>query len=420
MGTSPWGTIFALLLLLPTATCLAEDGDNDSVPSHWGAGVAVLPGKVIVMDQYQRKWQKGRNNCSVDLTAFYQPLPSDSDDFARDYGYPTFNFGLRYSFDHGVTMHREPDSSWGLSETVDYYSRMGNIVSAFAGFERPLWRTRHWMVDYQLDFGLSYSHRKYDPNNNVDDELIGSRLLIFFGAGLHLTYHFTPTWGLRMGLEYYHHSNGALNRPNKGANFLAPTVGLVYEPYYNRLVSNAHSYTARDFHPYWTGSVSVGLGAKTLDEDWQITQFGTAPGESGYHTSRFHVYCSYTVAADVMRRYARRWASGIGVDVWYGDYYKHVREVNEERGSDSNVTPWSVGVAARHAVYYHRWSLQMSLGYYLLRRMGGMAKQQEQRYYEKIGIHYDFGHFRFGVNVKAHRTKADLTEALIAYRWQSR
>ena len=60
----------------------------------------------------------------------------------------------------------------------------------------------------------------------------------------------------------------------------------------------------------------------------------------------------------------------------------------------------------------------MSLGWYLYRQMGVNAKEIEQPYYERIGIHYTFPALRgltVGFNIKAHRTKADLTEFVVSY-----
>ena len=50
--------------------------------------------------------------------------------------------------------------------------------------------------------------------------------------------------------------------------------------------------------------------------------------------------------------------------------------------------------------------------------MGTWARELEAPYYERIGLNYSFprlGGLKIGVNVKAHKTKADLTELLISY-----
>jgi hypothetical protein len=49
--------------------------------------------------------------------------------------------------------------------------------------------------------------------------------------------------------------------------------------------------------------------------------------------------------------------------------------------------------------------------------MGANAREVEQPYYERIDIFYTFprqGGLRIGGSVKSHRTKADLTELIVA------
>lgn len=121
--------------------------------------------------------------------------------------------------------------------------------------------------------------------------------------------------------------------------------------------------------------------------------------------------------ANVMCRYARRWASGFGADVFYGSYSHRVEELDQLHGiTDVSHSPWSVGLAAKHEAFYHNLSLAMSLGVYLYREMGSSAKEIEKPYYERIGIHYAMprlGGLKVGANVKAHLTKADYTELVV-------
>ena len=159
---------------------------------------------------------------------------------------------------------------------------------------------------------------------------------------------------------------------------------------------------AQPFSPYWYSSLRLGVGGKTLLEDWQLTQFGTDPEAPRYRTDR---------------RYARRWASGIGADISYGTYADRVRDLDEAAGRSLPHSPWSFGLGLRHEAYYHRLSLDMALGVYLYRHMGASAKEIEKPYYECIGIFYTIPrlhHLRVGCSVKAHLTKADLTEIVIS------
>ena len=404
-------------IVLAALTAMAAPVDT---LRHWGAELSVTPGRTIVMDEWQRKWQRDKNNFAIDLKLIHAYLPSDSNDYARDYGFPTLSLGAKWGLNHGVTMHKG-EEFWGKTKNaineVDYDSHMGNTISFYGQFARPLIRTSHFETDYALNFGLCWSHLKYNVIDNIDNELIGSRWNIFFGAGIHGTWHFLQDWGLRMGIDYYHYSNGALNRPNKGANFVGATIGLVYQPYYEASIPH-HSTSAKKFEKYWYLNPYIGIGGRTLMEEWQMTQFSSTPDDPDYRTDSFKCYWAYSFGTDVMYRYARRWASGIGVDVFYGTYDGRVQEICQKRGDDSTISPWSVGIAAKHEAFFGPLSLNVSLGLYLYRHMGKWSKELEKQYYERVGINYRFkklSELKIGINIKAHKTKADLTEVVISY-----
>ena len=378
------------------------------------------------MDKWQKKWQKNTNTIAFAIEANYAALPQDNDDFAIDYNYPTLDFGLKFNL-NDVTMHRSPDEAWGMAEEVDYDSKLGNIATLYANFTRPLYRSNRWMFDYMLGTGIGYGKHKYSRGNNIDNELTGSRFLIYFTGGLHATYRFADDWGMMGGIEFYHHSNGALNRPNKGVNIVGPVVGLRYMPYWkeldNKEMGSKELGSKEAFQKRFYANFTLGVGGKTLNEDWQLTQFQTPPDSPDYRTDRFHFYMAYSLQTDVMYRYARRWASGIGADLFYGTYADRVREIENSQHPSSNtqhstISPWSFGLALKHQVYYHNLSVAMSLGYYLYRHMGSNAKENEQPYYERIGVHYTIPSLRnltVGFNIKAHLTKADLTELVVSY-----
>ena len=131
-------------MLLTASMLFAQKGGA----KHWGAEVEFMPGKALVMDQYQRKWMRGRDNYTVGLRANYSTMPCDSDDFAADYNFPTLSVGLRYSINNGVTMYRDKDREWPLIEPVDYESRLGNIVTLYGMFTRPLYPqpSGNWLI----------------------------------------------------------------------------------------------------------------------------------------------------------------------------------------------------------------------------------------------------------------------------------
>ena len=391
--------------LLKAVTVQAETTDS---LRHWGYGVTLHPNWQLAIDEWVRDWLYDKEAFAVSVETMRSALPSDSSAIDADFGYPTLALGLRYGDNHRVTLQKP--------RTKDYYSHLGNTLTLYGLFSRPFFRTTHWEADYTLGTGIGYNSLYYNKTDDIDNELIGSAFLIYFNAGLHLTWHPLADWGIRAGVEFCHHSNGALARPNKGANSLGPSLALVYTPYY-RTVSQARPWQRPKSERYNYLDLSLGVGGKTLLEDWHRTQ-SLPKTDPDYCTEDFTFYMAYSLHAKFMRRYARRWASGIGADLFYGSYASHVRDLDERADRDLPHSPWSVGLSASHSVFYHNASLQMTLGYYLYREMGYSAKDIEKPYYERIGLFYTFPSLHsltLGVSLNAHMTKADFTELVISY-----
>lgn len=388
------------------------------LPKHIGFSFYCSPARLLITDEYQTVYQRKTNAFTVGAQLDFSYVPSDNNVYASDYGYPLFSLGARYSF-NDITMRRPDNVAWGKAQTVDYVSRMGNNFTVYGAFSRYLFRARRWSADISIGTGLTYSRTKYNKHNNVDNELLGSNFLIYFSGGIHATYHFSDLGGVVFGLDFYHHSNGALNRPNKGANLLGPVVGLRYSPYYEEVRERKNIVKSEPFKRKWFANVAIGLGGKTLLEDWLKTQYQTSPDSSRYRTGNFKLYATYSMQANIMYRYARRWASGLGADVYYVTYASRINEIEKAaKRNVENSKPWSLGLSAKHQAYFGNLSVAMALGFYLYRKLGTSAKEIERPIYENIGLRYGFpkiGGLEFGFNLKAHKLKADYTELLFSY-----
>jgi len=87
-----------------------------------------------------------------------------------------------------------------------------------------------------------------------------------------------------------------------------------------------------------------------------------------------------------MYRYSRRWASGIAVNVDYGDYAWRVKQLERSVGFDYDPSPWSVGFAARHETFFHNLSLPVELGGYFYRHIGSNASELEKALLRKDSV----------------------------------
>ena len=402
----------AILILLSTLSINVTAEVNDSLSiAKMGIEFRYIPAQTLTLDKEPRIWTKTKDTHSWAAQINVTPTKNA---YAHDYNYPTFSFGLRYHLNHGTTMHR--DDPWGEAQPVNYTSKLGNFLTLYGTFNRPLYRSKHWQWGYYLGTGIAYTSLKYNQKNDIDNEYIGSHLNIYFNAGLYGQVKIAKEWSVKGGLDFAHHSNGAMARPNKGANYLGPFVGLVYEPQQaTSPIAKRNTNATQPFQKYWFTEFTLGLGGKTLLEEWLQTQFNTPQGQPDYRKEHFTYYGAYSFHTHLLYRYARRWASGVGVGLFYGEYAHRIARMDKENGhTDEKHSPWSASIEARHEVYYGNVSVRLTLGYYLYRHMGYSANHGlEYPYHEQVGVFYSFPKLKgltLGFSVNAHATKADFTE----------
>ena len=402
----------AILILLSTLSINVTAEENDSLSiAKMGIEFRYIPAQTLTLDKEPRIWTKTKDTHSWAAQINVTPTKNA---YAHDYNYPTFSFGLRYHLNHGTTMHR--DDPWGEAQPVNYTSKLGNFLTLYGTFNRPLYRSKHWQWGYYLGTGIAYTSLKYNQKNDIDNEYIGSHLNIYFNAGLYGQVKIAKEWSVKGGLDFAHHSNGAMARPNKGANYFGPFVGLVYEPQQaTSPITKRNTEATQPFQKYWFTEFTLGLGGKTLLEEWLQTQFNTPQGQPDYRKEHFTYYGAYSFHTHLLYRYARRWASGVGVGLFYGEYAHRIARMDKENGhTDEKHSPWSASIEARHEVYYGNVSVRLTLGYYLYRHMGYSANHGlEYPYHEQVGVFYSFPKLKgltLGFSVNAHATKADFTE----------
>ena len=360
-------------------------------------------GYVLVMDQYQRAWTSG-----------------------------TFLSNVIFSLRHRT-----------LSDSTDIF---GHLLALVGSFSRPLQHCTWGEWGYSLEEGLAFNTRPYNKKNNADNELTGSPLLFHFGASLYGELRLSSRFSLRADLAFRHVSNGATYRPNKGANMWQPTLALQYELQHTSLRKGAMKSAVFEhankrntmksgifsksspyfcqFSPHWFVHLEGNIGMRTLLEEWLRTQYQTSPTSPDYRTDQFKRYFVYNLQGDVMRRYARRWAVGAGLDVFALPYVDELRNYAPRHGEGRKYAPLSLGIALKHESYYQRLSSYVHVGYYLLRETGGLPSTDETPYYERVGLRYHLGNLSqalkhrgltLSVGIKAHKLKADFAEIGIGW-----
>lgn len=354
------------------------------------------------------------------LGYIYQTHAKEDCGYASDFNYPAFTFGLLVSDFNKVRLRYNPRGT----RPIDYDSRCGTSFTAYASIRRAFFRTRSgWSADYRFSNGIGYNTHIYNRYNNVDNILLGSRLAVYFDVAFALNYRYRQ-YEFFVGPEFRHLSNGGVMRPNKGINKAGIGVGIRYhlQPHdsisFKRIhkpfdekrmyVNIAYSSGLRGSQGEWLYDANNYIWK---DNDVENVKYG----KDGYRLCHYHL-----VSTDLMFRYARRYASGIGIDALYEPYNRDV-EIQNPKADRSDMPKWSFGIAAKHEVFFRRISMQVALGWYLSRPFNDFSNTaDEYPFYERVGLRYDLpwldNSISVGYNIYAHLTKAYGTELVIDFK----
>lgn len=415
--------VFIVGILLICEGLSARDKSEKMRRVSFGAaaGWAYLLG----LDDYAQELIHSHRTLFYTLNAAYRALPGDSSLYDSAFGYPMLEGGfLLVDYSH-IHLHME-------NRYTPYISGLGYMAAAYGAFRRDIVRSERFSLSYSLENGIGLSTRPYNRVDNIDNELIGSPVSVYFGLGLQGKCRVARHWELYASVDLKHFSNGALDRPNKGANTVGLSAGLRYYPVPEKLVFPVRNRQGKTFDKYFYCDISVGWAAKSLIDEWFLYYYMISPQDPRYRTSVFPVYSALTATVAPMFRYRLKYASGIGVDYMYMPYVDRLKEVDKEKGMKGLVySPHSVGISLRHEVFYKRFSLYFSFGYYLFRKIGVESSdfnkeqykyipvEKEKPYYETLGLRYTIPGLEcvyIGYQVKAHLLKADCMALSVGIR----
>lgn len=353
------------------------------------------------------------------LGYIYQTHAGEHCSYAADYNYPTFTFGLLAADFNKVRLRYNPHGT----RPIGYDSRCGTSYVAYASFRRPFFRTRSgWSADYTFSNGIGYNTHIYDRFTNVDNIMLGSRLSVYFHVAFALNYRYRQ-YEFFVGPEFRHLSNGGVVRPNKGINKAGIEAGMRYylQPY-DSISFERTRHPFKDKRIYLNMAYSSGIrgsqGEWLYDANRYIWSNNNVDnikyGQDGYTTCLYHL-----ISTDLMVRYARRYASGIGLDALYEPYNCNIE--TQVEGERPDRVKWSFGLAAKHEVFFRRISMQIALGWYLSRPLNEYSNTTEEYpFYERVGLRYNLpwlgNSLSVGYNIYAHLTKAYGTELVIDFK----
>lgn len=342
----------------------------------------------------------------------FQTNPKDSSVYAQKFGYPIISFGFSLARTSNFKFHDK--------------TKFPDLYSLYGSFERSLMRRKWYSFGYLLDFGVTYNPGRYDPVNNPGNNWLSSPVMAYFGAGAFAKLHLGKRWEIGVDAMFRHYSNGRLALPNEALNALG--VGL-----FARYRIDDYDYKEYSGKPRLRGDykrgmqyiIALGGGVHTCMAEWNA-KVETENDPTKKSQVKLKAHPKFSISVDALYRYSLRYASGIGLDVFYSSNMKELEASDRIVYGDEEVNncpgyyPISIGVAFVQEVYWHNFAVHVAIGAYPYRHKGvngEAAKKLGDRergwHYEKAGFRYYFpklGNTFLGFAIKSHSVKAEYLE----------
>ena len=365
----------------------------------------------------------------------FQTKPGSGCQYAEAFGFPMLSVGLSVA-------------SMGDFRMEDN-TRFPNLYSVFGSFERSLLRTGAFSMGYQFDFGATYNPGRYDPVNSPSNNWLSTPFMAYFGAGVFAKFHIGKHWEVGADFMFRHYSNGRLALPNEALNALGGGLFARYrlEEYDN---GNYRTYTKvanPEFDRGMQYMITLGTGFHTCQGEWRayveneikVKDPGLSPEEKQVAASKLKAHPKFSLSFDALYRYALRYATGIGLDLFYSTNMKELAASDKVLYSQEAIdacpgySPLSVGIAVVQEVYWRNLAVHVAIGAYPYRHKGVnpssavtetdklLMEDDRERgwHYEKAGLRYYFpklGNTFVGFAIKSHSIKAEYLEFSVGIR----
>ena len=349
-----------------------------------------------------------------------QTNPENRNPYAEAFGFPMINIGFSLS----------RTSNFKFSDTTKF----PDLYTLYGSFERSILKKRLVSAGYLLDFGITYNPGRYDPVNNPGNNWLSSPIMAYFGAGVFAKMHIGKRWEAGVNVMFRHFSNGRLDLPNEALNGVG--AGLFVR--YRMSDYEYEKYTQKyNFERNWDKGMQymivLGGGVHTCMAEWNAyVESEPDPVKKAEAAAQLKAHPKFSLSFDAIYRYSMRYATGIGLDLFYSTNMDALEKSDRVFYGDEAVDncpgyfPLSVGIAVVQEVYWGNFAVHVAVGAYPYRHKGvngELAKEAGDRergwHCEKAGFRYYFpklGDMFVGFAIKSHSIKAEYLEFSLGVR----
>jgi hypothetical protein len=264
----------------------------------------------------------------------------------------------------------------------------------------------------EMDFGLAAYTNPFCRTPNPQNVFIGSYVNCLIQIGLSYSHMLRNQSRIVLAAKFAHSSNGYLQKPNKGLNYLQLSLGFSLPP----ISINGQKCLVSCFDTVDKKSTSFLPVSNWKDKPFDNPAFrgsdiffSYAPGivMPRYTGASKKYFYAHTARVGWIYRFNPARAVGVNIDLTYN--YSHTAVISHWN-EDYNL-PFYIGLAAAYEATYHRLTLHTALAAYLTRSEHGTTPL-----YERVGLFYNLSkeyrrvrHF-VGVSLKSHMAHVDFIE----------
>ncbi|MFT7364116.1 MAG: hypothetical protein ACI9UV_002323 [Algoriphagus sp.] len=343
----------------------------------------------------QEKFQK-----SVSLSFESGPLISNGKPWADEVKNSVEYRGIDAKFSwrkisntHMNHLYRYPTFGVGFTSLLGDFPEIGRPQAFYGFFEMPfLYKSKGQKLSfgYFSQIGLGFNLSPYDSINNPNNQYIGSSLNAYIHFGFRGEYQLSDRILIISDIGMKHYSNGAIKKPNAGINLIPFSLGVKsYLGKVNQTPTTLPVYP--DLDKRWFLNIALYTGFK----NYEI-------GDRNYFRGGLGV--NYLWEANYKFRL------GLGLDLFYAPGMSERN--NEEQFSFRDQTSLAV-VASWEWKLTEKLFMPVGFGVYLYRNE---LNQEISVFYERIGFRYRMTEaLSAGLQIKAHKAKADFFEFTLGY-----
>lgn len=258
-------------------------------------------------------------------------------------------------------LHNYPQYGLGVAffdlGGADADSAIGAPSSLFFFFGAPIARAGKIRFNIDIELGLSYDFKPYNPESNPFQDVIGASTNLHFNISALAYYALNERIDLSLGAGLAHFSNGRSFTPQKGINLIGWHLGAVYN--FNP-VKNFTKHVDPDYQPpirpeFLTSELPEFKPHHEIQVFGSLGTVQAEPGEAKQPDSQEPLdttgqkgprYMTSSWSVDYAYQAARKLKGVIGIDYFYdgsAEFLYDNKTPNETTFSDKSFWGWHLG-----------------------------------------------------------------------------